>query len=144
MNTACLPSISPLASCTAGPIRVLYCDTDRMGFVYYSKYLVWFEIGRTTLLRQLGSTYRDWEDVEGVYLPVRKCTVDYYNPAHYDDSVYIDTAITRLTRASITIHYRIHKDEGEQVLAEGHTTHAFVDANGRILRIAERLLPQFF
>lgn len=144
MNTVCLPSISPLASCTAGPIRVLYCDTDRMGYVYYSKYLVWFEIGRTTLLRNLGSTYRDWEDVEGVFLPVRKCGVEYRNPARYDEIVYIDTAITRLTRASITIQYRVHTGDRARVLAEGHTTHAFVDAHGRIVRIADRLLPQFF
>ncbi len=123
---------------------MLYCDTDRMGFVYYSKYLIYFEIGRTTLLRQLGSTYRDWEDTEGVFLPVRDCQVQYFAPATYDDAILIETSITRLTRASITIHYRIFKQGEAQLLAEGSTTHAFVDEAGRIVRVADRLLPQLF
>ena len=32
-----------------------------MGVVYYANYFVWFEVGRTDLLRHAGWTYRDME-----------------------------------------------------------------------------------
>jgi acyl-CoA thioester hydrolase len=144
MIKACECPISPSAIYTAGPVRVLYSDTDRMGYAYYSRYLVWFEIGRTTLLRQLGGNYREWEDLQGISLPVRSCHVQYLNPATYDEAIVIETSITRLTRASITIHYRVRRETDELLLAEGNTTHAFVNQAGQICRVADRLLPQFF
>jgi acyl-CoA thioester hydrolase len=133
-----------IAHCTAGPIRVTYRDTDRMGYAYHSQYLVWFEIGRTELLRSFGTAYRDWEEKEGVYLPVRSATVDYKSPAHYDDLVIIHTELTRLTKASISFSYHIHKDGSSELLATGSTTHAFVNSAGKVIRAADRLLPMLF
>lgn len=139
------PSFQPaLASCTAGPIRVTYRDTDRMGYAYHSQYLVWFEIGRTELLRSLGTAYIHWEEHEGVYLPVRSAQVQYRVPAKYDDLVMIHTDMVRITRASVTFQYRITRDGSHELLAEGSTVHAFVDNKGLIIRVADRLLPQFF
>ncbi len=137
-------SSAPLAACTAGPIRVTYRDTDRMGYAYHSQYLVWFEIGRTDLLRGLGTTYRDWEEKEGVYLPVRRADIQYKMPANYDDLIIIHTSMIRLTKASVTFEYRIHREGSQELLAEGSTIHAFVDKEGRVIRAAHRLLPRFF
>ena len=50
-------------------LRVRYAETDQMGVVYYANYLVWFEVGRTDLLRENGWSYREME-VEGFSLPV--------------------------------------------------------------------------
>lgn len=125
-------------------MRVTYRDTDRMGYAYHSQYLVWFEIGRTELLRSLGTAYIKWEENEGVYLPVRSADVQYKNPARYDDLVKIHTELVRLTKASVTFRYRITRDGTDGTLAEGSTVHAFVDKAGRIIRAADRLLPQFF
>jgi acyl-CoA thioester hydrolase len=38
-------------------IRVYYEDTDQMGVVYYGKYLRYYEIGRTEMIRNLGISY---------------------------------------------------------------------------------------
>ncbi|MGB9691785.1 MAG: acyl-CoA thioesterase [Candidatus Sumerlaeaceae bacterium] len=122
-------------------VRVTYRDTDRMGAVYYANYLVWFEIGRVELLRSLGQSYKDWEDVHGVFLPVAQCTVEYKRSARYDDLVRIETSITRLTEASITFSYEIVRLPDCELLATGATRHPFVDKNGRILRVASKLLP---
>lgn len=135
---------TPLPCCTAGPLRVTYRDTDRMGHVYHSQYLVWFEIGRTDLLRSLGTTYREWEDMRGIYLPVRECHVKYHTAAQYDDLITIATRMTRLTRASVAFEYRALRYHDSQLLATGTTTHAFVNADGRICRIADQLLPRLF
>ena len=39
---------------TVSRVRVRYAETDQMGVVYYSNYFVWFEVGRTDLLRESG------------------------------------------------------------------------------------------
>ena len=39
-----------------------YAETDQMGVVYHSNYVIWFEVGRVELMRQLGFTYRDMEE----------------------------------------------------------------------------------
>lgn len=131
-------------SFTAGPFRVNYSETDRMGHAYHAEYLVWFECARVELLRSVGQVYRDWEEKEGVYLPVRECAVRYRESALYDDLVVVDTRIARLTRASITFDYTLRRDGDAAILATGSTTHAFIDGDGRIARVADKLLPQFF
>ncbi len=125
-------------------VRVTYHDTDKMGHVYYGKYLVWFEIGRNELLRSTGDCYRNWEEREGVFLPVTSCWSEYRKGARYDDLVRIETAVTALTRATITFEYRIVNDATGELLATGGTRHAFVTADGRVARVADRLLPGLF
>lgn len=126
------------------PVRVTYRDTDRMGYAYHSQYLVWFEMGRTELLRSLGTAYKAWEDEEGVYLPVRSVRADYRTPARYDDLVVVETVMVRLTRASVEFEYVIRRAEDGLILAEGGTIHAFVNGEGRVLRVADKLLPNLF
>ena len=43
-------------------IRVRYAETDRMGLLHHANYLVYFEQGRTELLRSQGFAYKDLED----------------------------------------------------------------------------------
>jgi acyl-CoA thioester hydrolase len=123
-------------------LRVTYHDTDQMGHAYYGRYMMWFEVGRTELLRVLGMCYRDWEETHGVFLPVTHCWCDYKRGARYDDVVRIDTAVTQLSRATISFHYEVHNDATGQLLAVGGTRHAFVGRDGRIVRVADKLLPQ--
>jgi acyl-CoA thioester hydrolase len=128
----------------AGTVRVTYHDTDRMGHVYYAKYLVWFEIGRNELLRSLGQRYREWEEQHRIFLPVTSCSIDYKKSAQYDDVVRVETHVTAITKASITFHYDIRLDETGELLAHGGTRHAFVTADGKVARVAQQFLPQYF
>lgn len=134
------PVVFELRGNAAPRVRVTYRDTDRMGAAYYANYLVWFEIGRVELLRSLGQSYKDWEDVHGIFLPVAECHVEYKRSARYDDLLRIETTVTRLTEASITFHYEIYRDLDNKKLAIGYTRHPFVDKNGRIVRVASKLL----
>ena len=43
-----------IAASRRAVVRVRYAETDQMGVVYYANYLVWFEVGRTELLRETG------------------------------------------------------------------------------------------
>lgn len=107
-------------------VRVRYADTDKMGVVYNGNYLMYFEIGRTELLRSIGLPYVDLER-EGYLLPVREAHVEYKAPARYDDLLSIETSYTHdATSAVITLSYRIVREDTE--IAVGYTRHGFVHA----------------
>ncbi|GAB6084972.1 acyl-CoA thioesterase [Alkaliphilus crotonatoxidans] len=107
-------------------ITVRYAETDQMGVVYHGNYFTWFEIGRTTLLKELGYSYRDMEN-QGIMLPVVDAACQYKEAAKYDDEILIETSIKALKRASITFFYELLRKEDGVLLARGTTTHAFVD-----------------
>ncbi|PIS44167.1 MAG: acyl-CoA thioesterase, partial [Ignavibacteria bacterium CG08_land_8_20_14_0_20_37_9] len=85
-------------------IRVRYADTDKMQFVYNGKYLEYFEVGRTELLRSLGLPYSEVEE-QGYQLPVVEASVKYKSPAHYDDLLEIETMVKELPDPKFRIHY---------------------------------------
>ena len=119
--------------------RVTYADTDAMGIVYYSHYLRWFEMGRTELMRSLGISYKEMES-QGTYLPVSEVFCRYLISAKYDDVLIIETSVDFLKRASIQFAYRILRKADEVQMVTGTTLHAFVDREGRIVRVPSSLL----
>lgn len=122
-------------------LRVRYGETDRMGIAYYGVYLDWFTEGRTELMRQVGFPYRELEE-EGIFLPVVEARCRYFHSVTYDDSIRIQTWVSRLGRVRIDFQYRITQrvePSGEEILvAEGETRHAFVDADTKPLDIRKR------
>jgi acyl-CoA thioester hydrolase len=116
-------------------IRVRYAETDRMGLLHHANYLVYFEQGRTELLRDQGLTYRELED-RGFLLVLTKIEVKYRWPARYDDLLTLRTIVTRTTSVRIDHRYEVYC-EG-RLLAEGSSTLACVDRDGR-----PQALPDF-
>jgi len=119
-----------IQTCT---IRVRYSETDKMGIVYNANYLVWFEIARTEYCRNLGKTYREWE-AQGYFLPVTESYCKYNAPANYDDmlSLYCRAPAEHLKPHSIRFEYMVMV--GSELLTEGWTKHAFISAEGKIIR----------
>ena len=112
-------------------ITVRYAETDMMGVVYHGSYLPWFEVGRTALLKEMGLSYRQLEG-EGYRLPVLEVAAKFIRPAVYDDTI---TVVTRLReKPLLRIHLEYEVRRGEELLATGRTTHAFVDREGRPVR----------
>ena len=112
-------------------VTVRYAETDMMGVVYHGNYLPWFEVGRTTLLKELGLPYRKLEE-EGFRLPVLEVSARYLRPAVYDDTVTIVTRLHDRPLLRIRLDYEVKR--GEELLATGHTVHAFIDREGRPVR----------
>lgn len=115
-------------------IRVIYADTDAMGIVYHTNYIKWFEIGRGELFRQMEMTYASIEE-QGYGMPLTEVYAHYLSPAQYDQLLLVETEIGYVKRASIRFNYTIWDELREKVLVEGHSVHAFVDRNRRIVRI---------
>jgi acyl-CoA thioester hydrolase len=117
-------------------VRVRYQETDGQGRVHHANYLKWFEQGRVELLRAAGHSYRDLESA-GVFLVVAEVQVRYFAPALFDDLLTLRTTTVRAKGARIEHRYEVLR-EGE-LLAEGSTTVACIDAAGRVQRLPEWL-----
>ena len=125
-------------------VTVRYAETDMMGVVYHANYLPWFEVGRTTLLKEIGVPYRKLEE-EGFRLPVLEVSAKYLRPAVYDDTLDILTTLAERPLLRIRLDYEVMRS-GE-LLATGTSVHAFVDRDGKPVRppawAAERIASAF-
>jgi acyl-CoA thioester hydrolase len=122
--------------------RVRYAETDKMGVVYNSNYLIWFEIGRVELMRDLGYCYRDLE-LDGYLLPVAEANCRFKDSAAYDDEILIRTRITRLRRSLIQFDYGIYRAEDRTLLATGTTTHFVTGSDKQRKPLSDRYMLPF-
>jgi len=123
-------------------MRVRYAETDQMGIVYYSNYLVWFEVGRTDWLRESGWSYRDME-AEGYALPVIEARCTYQESARYDDEIEVRTSSTLESPVRIQFQYEVVRLADGTTLATGMTMHAALDRTGRPRRLPDRVRSMF-
>ena len=120
-------------------IRVIYGDTDQMGVVYHANYFRFFEVGRMEYLRARGANYRDLER-DGLSLPVIDVSASYKSPARYDDLLLIRTVVSEVKRVSLAFTYEVRREEDPlKLLCTGHTVHACMGREGRLVRLPERL-----
>jgi acyl-CoA thioester hydrolase len=106
-------------------VRVRYAETDQMGVVYHSNYLIWFEVGRVEFIRQLGLNYKQMEE-EGCGIAVVDVHVRYKAPARYDDELMIETRLLAARGAVVKFGYRILRITDGLLLCEGETMHVVV------------------
>ena len=110
-------------------LRVRYEETDTMGVVYYAKYMVWMEVGRVGLLRDIGFGYGEWVR-RGLEFPVVQAHADYKSPARFDDEILVKTRIASIGSSSIRFENEIYKLPEEALIATGHTVHVLTDKMG--------------
>lgn len=109
-------------------IRVRYAEVDAMGYAHHARYLVYFEMGRTELMRRCGLRYRDLEE-RGLYYVVTRIECRFRAPARYDDVVTLTTTTERLTRVRVDHRYELRRDG--RLLAEAKSTLALVGRDKR-------------
>jgi acyl-CoA thioester hydrolase len=119
-------------------VRVRYAETDNMGVVYYANYYIYFEIGRTEYLRNIGIDYRrmELEDDSFIFVAESKCR--YRRPARYDDALRIRTRVVSVRRRTISFDYEILHNETAELLATGETIHVVCDSKGRPKAMPEK------
>lgn len=119
-------------------IRVRYEETDKMGVVYHSNYFIWFEVGRTEMIRGLGISYKDMEAM-GFLLPVLDATCSYKNSALYDDEIVIKTSISYYNGLKLEFDYEVVRAVDQKLLAHGNTKHVWIDRDYKPVRLNKRL-----
>jgi len=123
-------------------IRVRYAETDQMGVVYYANYLVWFEVGRTDLLRESGWNYREME-TDGFSLPVIEARCVYHASAKYDDEIEVRTTGAMLSPVRVQFTYQVVRASDAATLATGITIHATLGRAGKPCRLPPRVQTLF-
>ena len=111
-------------------VRVRYGETDKMGFVYYGYYSLYYEIGRVEALRSLGLDYKSMEDQMHIFMPVVSLNVRYLRPAHYDDLLTLETSIIKWPNTSIQFDTKILNEKGDW-LNQGQVVLCFLDIASR-------------
>lgn len=117
-------------------IRVRYAEVDQMGALHHSRYWVYFEMGRTELLRSQGAAYADLEKA-GTFFVVARCAARFLAAARYDDVLVLTTRITRMGAARIDHAYELKRKADGLLLATAETTLACVDRQGKIIAIPD-------
>ena len=121
-------------------IRPRYSECDPMGVVHHTVYPIWFEMGRTELLRMTGVSYKDLEE-RGILLAVVRLEVRYRQPARYDEQLRLESELKSVGRVKVVHEYRLMR--GSELLVTGSTTLACLDRSGAAQMIPDLLLaPQ--
>jgi len=111
-------------------IRIRYAETDQMGVVHHANYFVYFEAGRTELLRSLGFPYSELEKL-GFILPVIEANAKYYKSVAYDHSIDIITTLREMPAVKIRLDYEVKDSDTKELIADGYTVHSFVNSETR-------------
>jgi acyl-CoA thioester hydrolase len=114
-----------------------------MGVVYHSNYIVWFEVGRVEMMRDLGFNYREMEQNEGAHIVVVDVRCRYKAPARYDDLILLKTRLLIVRGSLLHFGYQVLRESDGTLLAEGETVHIVVDASLQRIALAPKYLSSF-
>ena len=124
-------------------LRVRYAETDQMGVVYHSNYIVWFEVGRVEMLRELGFSYREMEKQDGTHIAVVEARCRFKAPAFYDDLITVRTRLLNVRDSLLHFGYEVVRSGDGTLLAEGETVHLVVDKEFKRIRLPEKFQRPF-
>lgn len=119
-------------------VRVRYAETDQMGIVHHSNYLIWFEFARSEYCRSRGFSYLEMERDDALMV-VAECYCRYKAPAYYEDVLTIRANVSDLRSRSVQFVYEIFRGADNTIIAEGETLHLVTDREKRV-----KILPEIY
>ncbi len=117
-------------------VTVRFAETDMMGVVHHSAYIVWFEAGRVAWMAAAGVPYREIS-AAGYNFAVAEVSAKYRAALRFGDPVQVLTWLTDLRSRSLQFGYEVRHRETGQTAATGHSRHICVDDDGRTTRIPD-------
>lgn len=110
--------------------RSRYSETDKMGIVYHSRFLEYFEMIRTEFIRSIGLPYGEME-ASGIMLPVTRADISYKRPIKYDELMDGSVMIYNQPTVKLITYYDIRPAGEQQPSVLGKVDLVFVDVNTR-------------
>ena len=110
-------------------IRVNYKDTDQMGIVHHSNYIVYYEMARVEALRAWGMPYSEMEK-SGIISPILEVGSKYIFPAYFDEVLTVRVIIDEIPMVRFKVRYELYNEEG-RLINTGHTWLGFLNAETR-------------
>ena len=118
-------------------LRVRYAETDQMGVAHHANYPVWFELGRSDLMRARGLGYAEIE-ARGYYLMLSGLEVTYRRAARYDELLQLHTRVEGARSRRVVFEYRLLR--AGELLASGRTGHVITDHAYRVVSLPADIL----
>ena len=123
-------------------ITVRYAETDQMGIVHHSNYLIWFEAGRTDFIKGSKISYSEMEE-EGILIPLAESNCKYIIGAKYEDELIIKTWVKELTPIKVEFNYSVIREKDQKEIAKGSTLHVFVSKDFKIVNLKKSKISIF-
>lgn len=123
-----------LTSTVCTEIKVRFAETDLMGVVHHSAYIVWFEAGRVDWMEKAGLPYTEIAG-SGHHFAVTGIQAQYRAAAYFGDVVHVITRVTNLRSRRIDFAYEVRRGSDQTLLATGSSEHICVDDNGKMTKI---------
>jgi len=124
-------------------VRVRYAETDQMGVVYHSNFLIWFEVGRVELMRSLGFDYKRMELEDDTHMVVADVHCRYHHPARYDELLTVRARILEAKTRTLKFGYEVFRQSDHKLLATGHTIHVACTRAGQVKHFPEKYKSAF-
>ena len=124
-------------------LRARYAETDQMGVVHHSVYLVWLEVARVEFCKAAGFDYKEMELEDGIMLTVVETHCRYLYPARFDDEVIIEVRIEQARPRLVSFSYELRRAEDGRLLSTARTRHVFCNREMRPVRLPAKYWPMF-
>jgi len=116
------------------PVRVRWAEADMQGVVFNANYLLFFDVASTEYYRQVSGGNRDLLKSVFDRLYVVKSTIEYLQPAHFDDELLVGVKTERIGRSSMTVNFGIFR-EGQHLI-RGENVYVYAE-DGRSMALPE-------
>ncbi|HXF62447.1 MAG TPA: thioesterase family protein [Caldilineaceae bacterium] len=142
-------SVAPLAGdeamwqAAAVPLEltVRFAETDLMGVVHHSAYIVWFEAGRVAWMEAAGVPYAEIA-AGGHHFAVTGVQAEYRAAARFGHAVRVVTWLARLRSRQVAFRYEVRHAQSDELLATGVSEHICVDLEGRMAKIPQAVVER--
>lgn len=122
-------------------IAVRFAETDAMGVVHHTNFIIWFEAARVAWMEAMGMPYHEFA-AAGHHLSVTGVRGEYRAPARFGDTVRVTATVRQLRSRQITFDYVVTHAATGQLLMTGATDHICVDLEGRMARIPNAVMAR--
>ena len=117
-----------------------YYETDKMGIVHHSNHIRWMEEARMDLMEQIGLSYKQMEEME-IISPVLSVSCEYHSMVHFDDTVVIETKITKYNGIKMELEYVMKDKETGELRTTAKSSHCFLNKSGKPISL-KRMYPE--
>ncbi len=118
---------------------VRFAETDLMGIVHHSQYVVWMEEGRSDFMRRKGFTFDKWGQA-GIAFAVSELNLRYHAPARYGERVTVRTWVESLRSRQIVFGYEIVNADSRLGLVTGTVKLIAVDKHNQVRTIPREVM----
>ena len=106
-------------------VSVRFAETDAQGIAHHASFVVWLEVARVAYLAEHAGGYLSIR-AEGIEALTTEVQLAYRQAAYFDDRLRVWTRCVDLRGARFRYEYAIERSS--ELIAEGSTSHATVDA----------------